>query len=199
MGRPKLRTDSLRADMCSVALELLDAGGPSAVTTRAVAAGVGSSVAAVDELFGGKSGLVRSLHAEGFARLAEVLVGLPASEDAERDIVDLALAFRGFVQRHRHLSEVMFSRPFAEMGPSADDDRDADSIYRCVLARVVAVLGPDRPRGAGKDAAIGLFATMRGLVELESAGILGSHAASIERRWRTTVVAVLRGWTGGVP
>jgi len=185
--------------MSAVALELLDTGGPAAVTTRAVAERAGSSIAAVDELFGGKPGLVQTLHMEGFARLADELAALPPTADPERGVVDVALTMRAFAASHPHLYDVMFSRPFAELRPAADDGRAAESVYRSVLSRVAAVLGPDRPRGSAKDAAIGLVAATRGLVDLERAGILGSSRASIERRWRSTVLAVLRGSIGGIP
>lgn len=197
MGRPKLRTESLRAQMCSAAVRLLAAGGPSAVTTRAVAGATGSSVAAVNELFGGKPGLVRAIHAEGFRELAGELAGLPEAATAERATLDLASAIRSFALRHRHLYEVMFSRPFAEFSPDQEDQRAADAIYRTVLSRVVALLTPVRPRGSGKDAAIALLATIQGLIGLEFAGILGSTEATVDRRWRAAVMATIRGVQAG--
>jgi AcrR family transcriptional regulator len=193
VGRPKLRNASLRTEMCAAALRLLDGGGAPAVTTRAVAGATGSSIAAVDELFGGKPGLVRAIHAEGFRKLAGELACLPDATTPERAILDLAGAVRSFALRHRHLYEVMFSRPFAEFSPDHEDQRAAEAIYRIVLSRVVALLNPVRPSGAGKDAAITLLATIQGLVGLELAGILGSSSASVERRWRAAITAAIRG------
>jgi AcrR family transcriptional regulator len=188
-----VRTDSLRADMCTAALRLLAGGGVGAVTTRAVAAGAGSSIAAVDELFGGKPGLVRAIHAEGFRLMAAEFAALPEPATPARGVLDWAYATRSFALRHRHLYEVMFSRPFAEFSPTPQDMRAAESIYRFVVGRVVAVVGPDRRRGAGKDAAIGLLATVQGLVAMEFAGLIGSTPASIERRWRAALTAAIRG------
>lgn len=193
MGRPKLRTESLRTDLCASALRLLDGGGPAAVTTRAVAAGASSSIAAVDELFGGKPGLVRAIHAEGFRMLAAAFAALPPPKDPAQGVLDWAYATRSFALAHRHLYEVMFSRPFAEFDPDEEDLRAAEEIYRFVLGRVVAVVGPVRRRGAGRDAAIGLLALVRGLVAMESAGVLGSTPASRDRRWRAALTAAIRG------
>jgi AcrR family transcriptional regulator len=188
-----VRTEALRGGMRAAALELLDGGGAAAVTTRAVAARTGSSLAAVHELFGGKPGLVRAIYADGFRRLAAELSGLDSSGDPEQDVLDLTLAIWSFARRHRHQYEVMFSRPFAQFSPDAEDLRAAEALYRIVLARVVAALGAGRPRGYGKDAAIGLLAVTQGLIGLDAAGLLASTPAAAQRRWRAAVTATLRG------
>ncbi|MGP4028935.1 TetR/AcrR family transcriptional regulator [Actinomadura sp. 3N407] len=193
MGRKKRRTDALRGELLGVAAGLLASGGSGAVTTRAVAAGAGSSQAAVNELFGGKAGLARALFAEGFARLAGELRALETSGDAEADVLDLALAVRSFAHRCPHLYEVMFSRPFAEFSPGPQDARAADEIYGIVVGRVAAALGHGRAKGTAKDAAIGLFATVQGLIGLESSGLLGSGPESADHRFRFVLTAALRG------
>lgn len=185
--------------MCLTAMGLLDRGGVSAVTTRAVATGSASSLAAVNELFGGKAGLVHAMYGEGFRRLAEELARVDDAGNPAHGVLELALAFRSFASRHRQLYEVMFSRPFAEFSPDLDDQRAAAVIYRIVLERVTSQLGPVRAKGAGKDAAISLFAVVQGLVTLESAGLLGSSSESIERRWRTAVTATMNGVAAGTP
>lgn len=188
-----MRTEELRGELLAVAGRLLAAGGSGAVTTRAVAAGAGSSLAAVNELFGGKAGLARALFAQGFAELAEDLRACRTTGDPELDVVEPALAVRAFAARRPHLYEVMFSRPFAEFRPDEQDARAAEEIYGIVVGRVAALLGPDRAKGSAKDVAIGLFATVQGLVSLESAGLLGSEAASADRRFRFVLTAALRG------
>lgn len=185
--------------MCSAAMQLLDRGGVSAVTTRAVAAGSASSMAAVNELFGGKAGLVQAMYAEGFRHLAEELAQVEDAADPAKGVLELALAFRSFASRKRHVYEVMFSRPFAEFSPDPDDRRAAAAIYRIVLERVTTLLGTSRAKGSGKDAAICLFAVVQGLVSLEFAGLLGSSSESIERRWRTAVTATMNGVAARAP
>ncbi|MFA1550569.1 TetR/AcrR family transcriptional regulator [Actinomadura chokoriensis] len=193
MGRRKTRTEALRGELLQVAAGLLAEGGSGAVTTRAVAAGAGTSLAAVNELFGGKAGLARALFTEGFAELARELRALETTGDPEADVLELALAVRSFAAEQGHLYEVMFSRPFAEFRPDARDARAADEIYGIVVGRLAELLGPARPPGTAKDAAIGLVATMRGLVALESSGLLGSGPESADRRFRFVLTAALRG------
>ncbi|NUP77902.1 MAG: WHG domain-containing protein, partial [Nonomuraea sp.] len=191
MGRPKVRTEALRGELLSVATGLLSSGGSAALTTRAVAAGAGSSLAAVNELFGGKAGLVRAIFAEGFTRLAEDLSALRPGDDPEADVLALAFAFRAFAHRHPNLYEVMFSRPFAEFRPDEEDLRAAIETRRIVVDRVAALPGVTHP----KDAALGLFAVIQGLVGLETAGLLGSTPESVTRRYHLTVSATVRGLT----
>jgi AcrR family transcriptional regulator len=190
-----VRTGELREELLAVAMRLLADGGIGAVTTRAVAAGAGSSLAAVNELFGGKAGLVRAIFLTGFAELADELSRLGTGENAETDVLELASAVRSFARRRPHLYEVMFSRPFGEFSPDEEDARAAEEIYRIVLRRVAAALGPASGKETAKDAAIGLFALVQGLVRLESSGLLGGTPASIERRFRAGVTATLRGFT----
>nr|BFE28039.1 hypothetical protein GCM10010200_002900 [Actinomadura rugatobispora] len=188
-----MRTGALRDELLSVATRLLAEGGTGAVTTRAVAAGGGTSLAAVNELFGGKPGLIRAIFAAGFARLAADLRALEATGDPEADVVALAFAVRSFARRHPALYEVMFSRPFAEFSPGEQDVRSAEAIYGVVVGRVAALLGPGRPKGAARDVAVGLFAVVQGLVGLEASGLLGGGSEECDRRFRLTFTASLHG------
>src|SRR3954447_16800788 len=194
MGRTKLRNEELKVRLLHGAMRLAAERGMLAVTTRAVAASADSSVPAVDELFGGKPGLVRAMFVEGFTRLAGVLQALPVTADPEADVLATAFAFRRFALEHRSLYEVMFSRPFADFELGPDDLDAAQSVYRCVMKRI-ATLGPGWSRGHRKDVALALSAVMQGLADMELAGILGSGSASIERRWQLTVLATVRGMT----
>ena len=84
MGRPKVRTAEARDDVLRCALDVLERGGPPAVSARRVATAAGTSTAALYEFFGDKAGLVRALYWEGFgalerpAQLARVDVGCEA-------------------------------------------------------------------------------------------------------------------------
>jgi len=193
MGRPRLRTPQLRGELSAAAVRLLDAGGVPAVTTRAVASAAGTSLAAVDELFGGKPGLVRAIHAEGFRLLAADLRALPLAADPATAVLDLALAIRAFAARRRSLYEVMFSPPVRRVHaePRGPAGRRRDLPAHARPGRRPPPGGP--PRGTAKDAAISLVALVRGLVAMEHAGILGSGPASIARRWRVCVLALVNG------
>ena len=188
-----MRDDTLRTRILDEAVALVAGGGTGALTTRAVAAAAETSLPAIHELFGGKAGLARAISAEGFTRLHAALAAVPTTGDARHDVLDAALAFRDFATRNPHLFEVMFSRPIAELGPTPEEQQSAAGVHRAVTERVDALLGRSAPPAERKDAAIGLFGLVRGLAELELAGILGSGPASVERRWRTSVAAFVRG------
>ena len=180
----------MREGMCAAAIRLLETTGADGVTTRAVAAESGSSLAAVHELFGGKSGLVRAMFSDGFARLASTLEDL----DDDDGLQQVADTIRSFSREHPHVYDVMFSRPFAEFRPDAADATRAEVIYEAVVGRIATALGPGRARGSAKDAAVGFIALVRGLVDLERAGTLGSSGATIERRWSGSIDAFVNGW-----
>jgi AcrR family transcriptional regulator len=188
-----VRNDELRGRLLEGALRLVAEGGPTAVTTRAVAASASSSVAAVNELFGSKLGLVRAMFVAGFVRLAAELAAMSPSADPEAGVLDLAWAFRRFALEHRQLFDVMFSRPFAEFEPAPEDLVAAGEVGRVVMARVGALVGPAATSSARKDAALAVIAVIHGLAGMELAGILGSGPRSIERRWRLAVLATVRG------
>lgn len=193
MGRPRLRTDDLRERVLDEAVRLVADHGPSALTTRAVASSASTSLAAVNELFGGKRGLIRAIFVEGFDRLAASVGSLPVAPDPEAGILDLAQAFRTFAVEHGQLYDVMFSRPYADFQPEPDDLTGYRTTGRAVRSRVDALFDQPTHRTVREDAAMGLTAALHGLVRMELAGILGSSPRSIERRWRTTVLATARG------
>jgi AcrR family transcriptional regulator len=193
MGRPRVRNEELRERLLDGALRLVADGGPTALTTRAVAASAGSSLAAVDELFGGKAGLVRAMFVEGFDRLAAAMAALPEPADPEAGVVEMADAFRAFALEHRQLFDVMFSRPYAEFGPVPDELAGYRATGRVIRARIDALLGTTAPAAVRKDAALALTAALHGLARMELAGILGSGPTSIARRWHITVLATARG------
>lgn len=193
MGRTKRRTPELREQLLDGAIGLVTAGGPRALTTRAVATRAGTSMPALHELFGGKPGLVRAIFTRGFERLATTFDRVPRSGEPVSDLTELAWAFRAFARDEPHLFAVMFSRPFGEFEPGPDDLVAARSIHRHVVERTAALLGSDASPGDCKDAAIALFALVQGLANLELSGLLGSGEASIERRWRLAVRTAIQG------
>jgi AcrR family transcriptional regulator len=123
------------------------------VTARRVAAAAGPSTAAVYELFGNKSGLVRSIFSEGFDRLADRLDEIEPTSDPQDDLVALFDATRSFALEHRMLFEVMFARPFVEFEPTEGDHEAAKRIYVHVTGVVSTLLGTRRNAAVAVDAA----------------------------------------------
>jgi AcrR family transcriptional regulator len=193
MPRPRVRTDALRGELLDGAIQLVAERGTSALTTRSLAASVGTSLASVDELFGGKAGLWRAMFVEGFERLATALESLPEPADASAGVLDTAGAFRQFAATHRRLYEMMFSQPYSDFEVTADDLDGYLRTGRVVLARVNALFDRPTPRSTREDAALAVTATFHGLARLELAGTLGTTERSRARRWRVAVLATIRG------
>ena len=195
--RLKQRTPELRDRVLAAALAILAKAGPGALTTRAVAQAAGTSVPAVYELFGDKAGLVRALFFTGFRRLHERLGAEQETGDPVADLVRIGVAFRAFALAEPALSQLMFSRPFAEFGPSPADARAGAAVREYVVARVAAAVNAGALQGDPVDIAHVLLATVQGLAVQESGGWLGTSAGSIERRWKLATGAVLRGLAAG--
>ncbi|WP_232666624.1 TetR/AcrR family transcriptional regulator [Pseudonocardia sp. TRM90224] len=197
MGRPKVRTDAVRAAVLRSAVETLEREGPAAISARRVATDAGASTAALYEFFGDKAGLVRAIYLEGFAALRSRLAEVPAQDDPRGALVALLDAARRFAVERPLLFEVMYSRPFAEFSPDASDLRVGADVYRMTVAAVRAWLdGLGNPLDPVEAAHV-IVAAHRGFVMSELAGIAGASRASVDARYRLGVDAVLDGLVAG--
>ncbi|SES04458.1 transcriptional regulator, TetR family [Lentzea xinjiangensis] len=181
-----------RRALLDAAAELLDLGGPDAVTLREVGAKAGVTRGAPYRHFADKDSLLTAVASEGWERLADRVHALrtdpsrPASEklrDAVRALVDLGRA-------QPHLHRMLFRWNDKRLGtlerlhrqvcgPAGDPDaadRAAGRFQEEFLAVVTAVAGE---RGAGHHGAL-LLAGAHGIVDMEHGGHLGAD------RWRTT-------------
>jgi len=193
VGRPKVRTEDLRDDVLRCTLAALEEGGPLAVSARRVAASAGTSTGALYEFFGDKAGLVRAAYVEGFAALQRALAGVEPDDDARRSLVRVLAASRTFAQQRPMLFELMYARPFAEFAPGVGDREAAVGVYRTIVGAVRRWLREAGSDLSATEAAHVLVAAHRGFVATELAGIAGSTPASVERRYRRGVAAVLDG------
>jgi AcrR family transcriptional regulator len=127
----------------AVALAL--AGGPSALTARALTASVGASPSAVNYHFGGRQGLLRAVHAAIAARQdawrARRLAALPARPDVRAwPFVAGALVDQGAGARPERLALMEFAAlrddgdPELTAAARAEQDRQADFWRRCAAA-----------------------------------------------------------------
>jgi len=192
MPRPKLRTDGLRDEVLHAAVTLMEQD-RTAVTARAVAGAARTSTAAVYELFGDKTGLLRAVFYEAFHRLHDELADVPVTDDPLADLVALQAATRHFALAHPMLFEVMFARPFAELAPDPTDSEAAAGMMRLVLRAVGRAIDAGLLVGDRGDIAHVVVAVNRGMITTELAGLAGSSRANIERRWRLGIGAVLDG------
>ena len=196
MPRPKIRTPELRKHVLQVALHTLASEGVGGFTTRRVAAGAATSTPAVYELFGDKAGLVREVFFEGFRLLRRHFDELKPSGDPVTDLVRLTQLLRRFVLANPELAQVMFSRPFADFDPAPADAEAGAEVRKFVVGHVRRGIEAGMLDGDPTDIAHAVLALTLGLAGAEIASRLGTSEASIDRRWRQSVRALLRGYGG---
>lgn len=114
-----------RGELTRVALELLEAEGPEAVSTRKVAAAYGSSTMAVYSEFGSLGALVASVVDAGFGMLAGALAGVATTADPVFDLAALGTAYRDFAAAHPHLYRVIYA-----VSPLAGHRRDGAELLQ---------------------------------------------------------------------
>lgn len=194
MARPKLRDAALRARMLAAALALLEDEGVAAVTTRAVAVRAGTSAPAIYEFFGDKAGLVRALFFEGFRLLGDAYAALPPSGDAIADVHASARAFRRFALARPALFQVMFSQPFAAFAPTPQERALGTATRSHVAQRIARLVRDGHVDGDTDDLEHAFVAVTLGLATQETGGWLGSSEAACDRRWHSTLDALMQGW-----
>ncbi|MGI8610294.1 MAG: TetR/AcrR family transcriptional regulator [Candidatus Dormibacteria bacterium] len=192
MGRPREHDESTRLALLDAAEALVAEGGLSALSVRAAADRIGSSVRAVYSLFGSKDGLVRGLAQRGFELLMDGVDSVPITDDPAADLAQAALnGFRPFALEHPDLFRLIFIGPGPGSSPNAGAAK-AQSFARLTdrLERARAAgLIPNRPIGA---LALEFHALCQGLAGLELRGVMS--AAQGDRAWIDAFNDLLAGW-----
>ena len=193
MPRPKQRTPELRDRVLQVAVSTLNEDGLSGFTTRRVAEQAGTSVPAVYELFGDKSGLLRAVFFEGFRMLGRRLLAVPETDDAVADVQRLIPVFRRFCLDYPALARVMFSRPFQDFDPGPEE-LASPSVREIFVGRIKRCTDAGLLTDDPVDIAHVLLALAQGLALQEGGRWLGKSKASVNRRWEVGVTGILRGF-----
>lgn len=98
----------VRAALIDAAARLFSEAGPAALSTRRLAAEVGTSTMAIYTHFGSMSELIREIAQEGFSRLAQMFAQVEQTEDAVADMAYLGRVYRRNATTNRYLYSVMF-------------------------------------------------------------------------------------------
>lgn len=194
MARPRTRDyDELRRDLLDAAGRLLAQEGPQALSTRRAAQEVGTSTTAVYNLFGDKTGLLRAMFLEGFARLAREFAAVPRDGDPEADLMALGYAYRAAALANPHLYALMFGRPIADFRPDDDALAQVQGTFDTLVRAVARCVDTGRFAPADPyDVAVHLNALVHGLASLELQGFLAGRDAAA-RHWRLALEAAIRG------
>jgi AcrR family transcriptional regulator len=183
----------MRDRIVEVAVETLATHGAVGFTARRVAAEAETSVPAVYELFGDKSGLVREVFFAGFRQLGAELEGVSPTDDPAGDLRRMIEAFRRFAQANPRLVEVMFSRPFADFDPGPAELEAGTTVRQLIVGVVQRAVDHGAIAGDANDVAHVVVAVVQGLATQEAAGWLGTTPESVDRRWSVAFEALIAG------
>ncbi|MFG2720608.1 TetR/AcrR family transcriptional regulator [Streptomyces sp. NPDC048416] len=184
----------MSANLILTAARILQEEGPSALSTRRLAAAVGTSTTSVYTHFGGMDDLVKAVVQEGFRRLNDRMTQVAETDDPVADVAALGCAYRANAMEHQYLYSVMFGG--ASLGGFAlsDDERQhgrytletlVGAVIRCMRA---GRFRTDDPARVAHQMWIGVH----GLVTLELGGYL-IEPYDADTCFRTLVCGMLVG------
>src|SRR5271155_2763740 len=125
---PKTPDPEIRTALVEAAARLLARGGRSALTTRRLAAAVGTSTMAVYTHFGGMDELHHAVRVEGFERLMSHLQSVPSTRDPVADLSALGWAYCFNALSNPHLYRSIFLE--------APIDGEDDPVGRAAFAQL---------------------------------------------------------------
>ncbi|MFN2465520.1 MAG: TetR/AcrR family transcriptional regulator [Candidatus Dormibacteria bacterium] len=192
MGRPREHGEKTRLALLGAAESLVAARGLDALSVRAMAADIGSSVRAVYSVFGSKHGLMVALAQRGFQLLMNEVDSVPLTGDPAADLVRAAtLGFRPFVLGHPDLFKLLFIQSDIKIRPDVDDaSEEAFGRLGARLERAGADgVVPDRPVA---ELGMEFHALCQGLATLELCGAMPPGQA--ERIWTHSFEDLVAGW-----
>jgi AcrR family transcriptional regulator len=171
---PRQADPRLGANLIEAAARLLAEEGPLALSTRRLAAAVGTSTMAVYTHFGGMDDLVRTMVHEGFGRLNERLETVGETEDPVADVAALGFVYRGNALENKYLYTVMFGGSGLGGFALTDEDRLHGLYTLEILVRAVKrCMKKGRFRtGDAHLVAYQMWIALHGLVTLELGGYL---------------------------
>lgn len=172
-------TAATRQALLEAAGDLLDAGGPEAVTLREVGARAGVSRSAIYRHFSGKETLLLELATRAWQGVGDALIELQRREDlAPRQRVHDAFALLLTLARTQpHLYQLMFGPPPAERNRAVDAAERSLDLYLDIVGDVVGV--------RRHEYAALLMTSAHGAASLDLSGHL------TERKWRTDPEGIL--------
>jgi AcrR family transcriptional regulator len=198
MGRPKEHNQATRAALLTAAERLVAAGGPDALSVRAVAEEVGTTTRAVYSVFGSKEGLITALAQRAFELIAAGLDDLAETKDPVADLIETGVTvFRGFVLEHPSLYRIAFQRivPGLSVGPDLEAARERT--FPRLQAKVQRLADAGLLKGKSvRDAAVEFNALCEGLANSELRGqVLPILPQGREAQaWREALATLVRGF-----
>jgi AcrR family transcriptional regulator len=161
---PRSPDPEIRTVLIEAAARVL-AEDPAALTTRRLAAEVGTSTMAVYTYFRGMDELKNSVRREGFERLARFLEGAQQTDDPVVNVASLGAAYFLNAIANPHLYRFMFLEPYEE------DDEIAHATFERLVTGVRSAVEAGRFHGDAELMATQLWASTHGIVMIHLAGL----------------------------
>ena len=164
---PRTADPAIRDSLVEAAAELIATHKP--LTTRSVAAAVGTSTMAVYTHFGSMEELRRAVRRDGFARLAEHLRSARPTDDPVAWLAELGWGYAANALTNPNLYRVMFMEtPIDEQDAGVGHytfEMLVDAVQRCID-------GGRIEDGDAYDMATQIWAVCHGVITLHLAGLL---------------------------
>jgi AcrR family transcriptional regulator len=193
MARPRSHDDELKARLLERAGRVLATEGPHALSTRKLAADVGTSTSAIYSLIGSKAELVHQIYLEGFRRLEAHLAAVPFNPEPFARLAALGNAYLDNAIDNPQLYLVMFGPPLREFAATADDVDFTLSTLQTLIDAVQDCIDAEIFDGDAAELALELWALVHGVASLAAAGLLDNDTArAVHRRMLRTSYAGLR-------
>jgi AcrR family transcriptional regulator len=194
MGRRREHGDATRQALLDAAEGLIAAGGPDALSVRAVADAVGTTTRAVYSLFGSKAGLLAALAQRVFEVLGTALSRQPMTDEPAQDLIDAAVhVFRAMAVSNPAAYRITFLSVVPDLDLGQGTLAAAEQSLGLLRQRFERLDADGRLNGRTVLEAIRQFnALCEGLatVELRNPALLGDDAA---QAWRHAIGTLLAG------
>ena len=176
----------LRAALVHAAMELLEEGGETDLSLRAVARRAGVSPAAPYRHYADREALVSTVAAVGYRELAERLAAAHPSPSTPEQLASVAIAYVQFALQRPALFRIMFTEPCDR------DDSERVAATAAVSQYVRAIVQRTFPQADAEALATAIWALVHGLAFLHLDGKLeASPPAAVAERIRAAIDALL--------
>ena len=170
----------LKPALIDAVLELLEDGGESSVSLRAIARRVGVSQTAPYSHFENKGDLLASVAAAGFKRFASTMVSEATTDaSATQKRLALGIGYVEFAVNNRALFRLMFSKASRKYFEQPDVRTEASASYKMLEDVMTQRNSKSSDSKAATSAA---WATVHGLAELMLEGQTPTPTSRTERR-----------------
>jgi AcrR family transcriptional regulator len=169
VAQPDPLPSTPRDALLEAAARLVAEKGPGSLTTRGLAAEIGTSTMAVYTWFGNMASLMRALFNECFVRFGDHLRTVPRSGDSRADLRALAGAYRSFALGNPNFYEIMFGHYARAFTPDEEDVALALSTLTILVDAVARCVDEGHLVGDPGGLALQMWAAVHGAVSLELA------------------------------